>query len=58
MSDENKGEENDGALKIILMKGGLYKALSEKQLDGSQSTSGYYSLHNKGTNTIVTSESG
>ena len=32
--DENGGreEENNG----MLMKGGLYKVLSEKQLDGSQ----------------------
>ena len=32
----------------------VYKALSQKQLDESQWTSGYiYSLYNKGTNTLV-----
>ena len=40
MCDENKerggGGEMTGWLKIILMKGGLYKVLSEKQQDGSQ----------------------
>ena len=38
---KKKMKEMTGHLKIILMKGGLYKALLEKQLDGSQRISGY-----------------
>ena len=41
MKEEEKKKKTTGHLKVILMRGTLYKALSEKQLDGSERTSGY-----------------
>ena len=58
-NERNKGRKNNGHLKIILFKGTavLYMAVSEDLLNQFRWALGFDSSNNKGTNTVVMSNS-